>query len=429
MNSSNDTVNRNTNSQANGFSVRCVRDLIWRKFMDLILKEEIGDITLKDVFLAYYQCRKNKKNKIDCLEFDIDYEQNLIRLWEEIKRGDYKISPSSIFIVDKPVKREICAAKFRDRIVHHLIVMKLEPLFEKEFIYDSYSCRKGRGTHFGINRINKFIRSCSDNYKKECYVLKLDIKGYFMSINRNVLLNKLHNFICEKYRENDIKKLIYLCGLVINNDVTKNCVFNSSFNKWADLPKSKSLFYSKENCGLAIGNYTSQIFSNFYLNQFDHFVKSTLKIKYYGRYVDDFVLISKDKEELINIIPKIKVYLKENLKLDLHPKKIYLQNINRGVEFLGVYLKPWRKYITPRIKNNFYLVINNINNYFMDNKVVYEDIVKIREKINSYLGILSHYNTYKLKIKCINALDPLFFKYFKISVGLDKVVIIMITHI
>lgn len=101
---------------------------------DLVLEETLNDITLEDVFEAYYQCRKNKKSKIDCLEFNLDYEQNLIELWESIKRGDYKVSPTSFFIVEKPVKREICAAVFRDRVIHHLVVMKLEKLFENEFI-------------------------------------------------------------------------------------------------------------------------------------------------------------------------------------------------------------------------------------------------------------------------------------------------------
>ncbi len=391
--------------------------------MNLVLKEQFGDITLKDIFVAYHQCRKNKKSKIDCLEFDIDYEQNLIQLWEEIKREDYQISPSSIFIVDKPVKREICAAAFRDRVVHHLIIMKLEDLFEHEFIYDSYSCRKGKGTHFGINRLGKHIRSLSDNYQKETYVLKLDIKSYFMSINKNILIAKLHKFICEKYKGEDIEKIIYLCNLIINNDVTKKCILKSSFNKWSDLPKSKSLFHSKSNCGLAIGNYTSQIFSNFYLNSFDHFIKSELKIKHYGRYVDDFFILSNSKEELKQLIPKVRKYLNESLKLDIHCKKIYLQNVNHGVEFLGAFIKPWRIYITPRVKNNVYLVINDINNYFENENILYEDILKIREKFNSYLGILAHYNTYKFRLKCMSNINPLFFKYFKTSIKLNKVVI------
>ncbi len=286
-----------------------------------ILEEHDTSIKLEDVFLAYYNCRKNKRNKIECLEFDLDYESNLIKLWEEIDEGDYRVSPLSVFIVEKPVKREIFASDFRDRIVHHLIVMKLENAFEKEFIYDSYSCRKGKGTHFGINRIERFIRKCSRNYKDDCYVLKLDISGYFMSINKLTLFNRLEVFINAKYDYCDKESLIKLCKKVIDTNPIDNCKIKSPFNKWEDLPKSKSLFHSKENCGLPIGNYTNQIFANFYLSEFDHFIKSELKIKYYGRYVDDFILLSTDKEELLNIIPKIRKFLKKKLDLELHPKK------------------------------------------------------------------------------------------------------------
>ncbi len=379
---------------------------------DLILIEEPTDITLEDVFRAYYQCRKNKRNKVDCLEFDLEYEVHLIKLWEEIKRGDYAISPLFVFIVDKPVKREIFASSFRDRIVHHLIVMKLELLFEKEFIYDTYSCRVGKGTHFGINRIERFIRKCSNNDKDECYVLKLDIKGYFMSINKTLLLKKIESFINKKYFYFDKDKLQWLCQKVILNDATKDCLKKASSDRWKGLPKPKSLFYAKENCGMPIGNYTNQVFANFYLNNFDHFIKSELGIKYYGRYVDDFVLLSSDKIELIEVIPKIRRYLKEKLDLDLHPKKIYLQKAEYGVEFLGVYIKPWRKYITPRIKNNLYLLIKEIKICLLKKKLLKKEKQKIRARLNSYFGILSHSNTYNLKEKIINMLNADFWNYF-----------------
>jgi len=377
-----------------------------------IIEEDYNDITLEEVFLAYYKCRKNKKNKLSCLEFDLDYETHLIKLWEEIKFGVYKVSPLSVFIVDKPVKREIFAASFRDRIIHHLIVMKLEVLFEKEFIYDSYSCRVGKGTHFGINRIEKFIRKCSNNYKDECYVLKLDIKGYFMSINKLLLFEKLKSFIKEKYFYFDRKQLLWLCQKIILNDDTKNCVKVVSDNRWIGLPKSKSLFYSKKNCGLPIGNYTNQVFANFYLNSFDHFIKSELNIKYYGRYVDDFILLSNNKVELKKNILKIRNFLKEMLGLELHPKKIYLQNINHGVEFLGSYIKPWRKYITPRIKNNFYLLVNDINTLLDKELLNNNQIKEIQSRLNSYLGILVHSNTFFLRKKLLYKINNNFFNYY-----------------
>ncbi len=388
---------------------------------DLVLLEEENDIKLEDVFQAYYKCRKNKRNKKDCLEYDLDYEIHLIKLWENIKKGDYKVSPFSVFIVDKPVKREIFASSFEDRIVHHLIVMKLESLLEKEFIYDSYSCRVGRGTHFGINRVSKFIRKCSNNYQEECYVLKLDIKGYFMSINRLILIKKLESFLERKYFYPDKEVLTTLFKKVILNEVIKGCVIKSPKDKWGNLPKSKSLFHSKENCGLPIGNYTSQVFANFYLNEFDHFIKSKLKIKYYGRYVDDFVLVSKDKVKLVNAIPLIKEYLKEKLDLELHPKKIYFQDSTHGVEFLGSYIKHWRSYITPRIKNSFYLSVKEINNDLLKGKLTKGEKTKVQARLNSHLGTLVHNNTYNLRKKVIKMLNSNFYAYFSLSSDYLKV--------
>lgn len=388
---------------------------------DLVLLEEENDIKLEDVFQAYYKCRKNKRNKKDCLEYDLDYEIHLIKLWENIKKGDYKVSPFSVFIVDKPVKREIFASSFEDRIVHHLIVMKLESLLEKEFIYDSYSCRVGRGTHFGINRVSKFIRKCSNNYQEECYVLKLDIKGYFMSINRLILIKKLESFLERKYFYPDKEVLTTLFKKVILNEVIKGCVIKSPKDKWGNLPNSKSLFHSKENCGLPIGNYTSQVFANFYLNEFDHFIKSKLKIKYYGRYVDDFVLVSKDKVKLVNAIPLIKEYLKEKLDLELHPKKIYFQDSTHSVEFLGSYIKHWRSYITPRIKNSFYLSVKEINNDLLKGKLTKGEKTKVQARLNSHLGTLVHNNTYNLRKKVIKMLNSNFYAYFSLSSDYLKV--------
>lgn len=387
----------------------------------MILKREKHFISLIDVFKAYHECCRNKRNKLDCMEFHLDYEQKLIKLWEEINTGMYKIKPSAIFIVDKPVKREICAANFRDRIVHHLIVMKLVDLFEKEFIYDSYSCRANKGTHFGINRLDWSIKKATVNYEKKAYVLKLDISGYFMSINRDILLDKLFTFLEKKYLYNDRVIFFELCRLIIKNDVTKNYFFKSPSYKWRDLPRSKSVFGTKSNCSLPLGNFTSQVFSNFYLNDFDHFVKEELGIKYYGRYVDDFYLVSNSKEQLKDCIPKIKSYLKINLDLDVHPKKIYFEEIDKGVEFLGGYVLPRRIYITPRVKGNFYLAINSVNKILEKDELTFADKVFIRQKLNSYLGLLSHYNTYRLRRKFLFLLNSNFGKYFIFNDALKKV--------
>ena len=152
-------------------------------------------IELSELFDAYFNCRRNKRNTANALAFEVDYENNLIQLCEEINNGTYQPGRSIAFIVDKPIKREIFAADFRDRVVHHLIINKMNPLFEKQFIYDSSSCRVGKGTHFGIQHTDHFIRQCSKNYTQDCCVLKLDIQGFFMNINKNI--NSIHDLSCK----------------------------------------------------------------------------------------------------------------------------------------------------------------------------------------------------------------------------------------
>jgi len=178
-------------------------------------------ISLEELLKAYFDCRCNKRNTHNAFAFELDYENNLLRLLEEINNGTYQPGKSIAFIVNKPVKREIFAADFRDRVVHHLIISKLNPLFEKQFVYDSYACRAGKGTHFGIRRLAVFIRKCSRNYTKNCYILKLDIQGFFMHINKNILFEKLSAFINQKYLHTDKKLLLELCQKIIFNDPTQ----------------------------------------------------------------------------------------------------------------------------------------------------------------------------------------------------------------
>lgn len=314
---------------------------------------------LIDIFQAYYDARHNKRNTINALAFEMNFESKLFFLYEEITAKNYTISPSICFINFSPVHREIFAADFRDRVVHHLIYNYIYSIFDSTFINDSYSCRKGKGTHYGIKRIDHFIRSCSENYSKDCFFLKLDIRGYFMAMNRDLLFEKVNNVLTKNRNKLkvDFDLLLYLIEKVIFNDPTKNCIIKGRKTDWQGLPKSKSLFCANDNCGLPIGNLTSQLFGNVYMNKFDHFVKKDLGIKYYGRYVDDFILVHPDREYLKWMLDKMRTYLLEELQLELHPNKIYLQHFSKGVSFLGTVIKPHRIYIANRTKNNFYNAI------------------------------------------------------------------------
>jgi len=389
-----------------------------------IAEKENPKIKLEELFHAYFECRKNKRNTANALAFEIDYENNLVQLCKEINSGTYKIGRSIAFIVDKPVKREIFAADFRDRVVHHLIIGKLNHLFEKQFIYDSYSCRVGKGTHFGIGRIDKFIRQCSLNYTKNCYILKLDLQGFFMSINKTILFAKLEKFIKEKYQAHDKELIIKLSKQVIFNDPTKNCIIKRYKSDWVNLPQTKSLFHSKPNCGLPIGNLTSQVFANFYMDSFDHFIKHDLKIRYYGRYVDDFVIVHEDKEFLKKLISKLSEYLQTELQVTIHPKKIYLQHYSKGVKFSGTVILPNRIYIADRTKGNFYNAIEKQNQIARNHKPSKEEQQAFQSSMNSYLGIMKHYKSYNLRKRMIfKRLSGYWFNHVYLSGGIAKFVL------
>ena len=383
---------------------------------------ERDKITL-DLFQAYFDARKNKRNTINALAFEKHLEANLFAIANEIIERKYTPKPSICFIVDKPVKREIFAADFRDRVIHHFIYNYISPIFEKTFINDSYSCRKGKGTHYGIKRIDHFIRSCSHNFSKDCYILKLDIKGYFMAMDKTLLFDKIRNeLIRNKNRVDfDFELVLYLIEKTIYNDPKVNCIIKGKKDDWNGLPPTKSLFHAQNNCGLPIGNLTSQLFGNIYMNEFDHWVKKSLGIRYYGRYVDDFILIHENKDYLQSMIPKLSAFLLSNLKLTLHPDKIYLQHHLKGVKYLGAVIKPNRIYIANRTKGNFYNAIEKQNQIARDHKPTKEEQQAFQSSMNSYLGIMKHYKTYKLRKQMIfKNLSGWWWNYVYLSGGICK---------
>lgn len=375
------SMNSNNNNKSNNYySVRLVKD------------SSEGTVKVPSIYpllyKSYRQARKNKRNTKTQLKFELNVETNLLKLAEELVNRTYELSPSVCFINEKPVKREVVAADFRDRVVHHLLCSWLFPIFEKQFIYDSYSCRKGKGTLFGINRIRGFLRAASDDFRKDCWVLRLDVKGFFMSIDKALL----YDFIVDGLDKAkwmgipDVTLCEYLVKKIVFSMPLETAMFRSPPDAWDDLPKDKTLKYAGEDKGLPIGNLTSQLFGNIYMNKIDHFVKRTLKIRYYGRYVDDMVLVSDNKEMLIDAIDKIRRFLKEELKLTLHPRKINLQPAAYGFDFLGVHILPYRVYPGNRIRRNCKNALTQRSN-------------KHEATIESYEGMFKHLNgTRKLKM-------------------------------
>jgi hypothetical protein len=263
---------------------------------------------LQMLFKAYFEARKNKRYKDSQIAFEWKLEEHIFELYREIVSKTYTPGASICFIIDEPVKREIFAASFRDRVVHHFIYNIISPIAESLFLHDVYSCRKGKGTLFGILQAYQKMQSITQNFQEEAFVMKLDISGYFMNMDKQLLFDKVKKLIetHELYLPIQSNLLIHLVRQNIFYDPTIKCRFQSPRKAWNGLPADKSLFTTPEHCGLPIGNLTSQLYGNLYLNDFDHYVKKELGIKYYGRYVDDFYLFHRDIKVLIKVKEKNK---------------------------------------------------------------------------------------------------------------------------
>ncbi len=349
---------------------------------------KIGKKTVQ-LFFALYQsylkARVNKRNTINQLSFELNLEENLYLLAREISERRYKIMPSIAFVVTDPTRREIFAANFRDRVVHHLIFDYINPFWERKFIDDAYSCRVGKGTKFGIKRIARFMRAASDNYTQTAWILKLDIAGYFMHMNRErVWKNCLRQFREAPGKKADDELVKYLLHEVIFNDPTIDVRLKGNRHNWDELPRDKSLFYAADGYGFPIGNVTSQLFSNIYLHDLDCLVKYKLGFAYYGRYVDDFVIIDRDKNKLLQAVGRIREFLRKEMSLELHRRKFYLQPVKTGVAFVGGIIKPYTILPGRRMIKNYRRAI--YANYQENKKEVW----------NSYVGHLQQFRSFKL---------------------------------
>ena len=347
---------------------------------------------LTDIFKAYYQARSNKRNTYSQVRFERDLSRNLISLYEQVLGRTYRPERSMCFIIHDPVQREVFAASFRDRIVHHYLYNQLEPVFEPAFIYDSYSCRKGKGTLFGIERLEHHIRSCSENYHRQCFALKLDIEGYFMKMDRSLLFDMLQSRIdslasCGRLPSGfDYDTVLFLLRQVVFLDPTKGCRIKGQLSDWRGLPSTKSLFKSAPGCGLPIGNLTSQLFSNVYLNELDQYVKRTLGFRHYGRYVDDFYIIDGSRDRLSAAIPLVADFLSSQLHLNLNYRKVKIIPVESGVPFLGAVVSPDGRHLSRRS-------IRRIEHRRMDSLCRERNPFALQAIMNSYSGYLEHFDT------------------------------------
>lgn len=370
------------------------------------MEKERSDL-LTDIFRAYYDARRNKRNTKQQLAFEMELEGNLVELYEQIRDRKYEPLPGICFIVNRPVKREIFASQFRDRVVHHLLFNYLAPLFEPRMIYDSYSCRKGKGTSEGVARIEHHIRSCTRNYTCDAYILGLDLKGYFMSITKRQLYDIIRGTLvrCRDRRSSDgtrwserldMELVDFLLRRIIFRDPVQNCEIRGHASDWNGLPPSKSLLQSPAGVGLPIGDLTSQLFSNIYLDRLDEYMKRVLHCKHYGRYVDDFYIIHESRCHLKELVPQIRRFLREELALELHPNKIRLQHYTRGTAFVGAYVKPYRCYPSKHTVALFHGAIGKLEKECECAEPSPERLEKMLSVINSYCGHLRQFKAYRI---------------------------------
>lgn len=306
-------------------------------------------ITLENLFLSWREFKKGKAKRKDVLEYEFNLEDNIFQLYQELKNRTYKHSNYSSFYVQDPKLRHIHKAKVRDRIVHHLISKYLNNIYDQTFIFDSYSCRKNKGTHKAVNRLKTLSLKQSKNNKTNFYCLKCDVKKFFDNINHQVLVDILKR----KIRDENILNLI------------QEIIFGFEMNSGKGIP---------------LGNLTSQYFANIYLNELDQFIKHKLRIKYYIRYMDDFVILDRNQEFLRKLISPISNFLNNQLNLSFHPDKIMVRKYNQGIDFLGYVILPYYRVLRTKTKKRMFKKINSKN-------------------LQSYLGVLSHCYSYKLKGK------------------------------
>jgi len=367
----------------------------------------------QNLYRAYLDCRKTKRNTLDALRFELNAEGLLFDLQLALTERAYRPSTSLCFVAQKPKLREIFAADFADRILHHLVVRELERIWEPVFIHDSYASRPAKGIHAAVERVRAFTRQVTQNRTQPAWYLQLDIRNFFMSIDKRRLFAQLRSRC-------DNEELLWLTSVLLFHDPTQDYHLRSPRWLLARIPAQKSLFGAERDYGLPIGNLTSQFFANVYLNGLDQFVKHTLKCRYYARYVDDFVLLHTDRAQLLDWQLRIERYLQSELELTLHPSRRKLQPVGNGIDFLGYIVRPHYVLCRRRVVNNLKTRLREFRQALIEEQKALTIVRYTQERLeelfaclNSYLGHFRHADTFTLKQRLFasNAWLRHFFRY------------------
>jgi len=324
-------------------------------------------ISSENLFSAWDKFKSNKQEKRDVQKFEWQLEENVFQLHKDLCFRRYRHEPYSSFYISDPKQRHIHKASVRDRVLHHAVFTILNSIFEPTFISNSFSCRVGKGTHKGVDILEKTARKVSHNSFEPCFILKCDIKKFFETIDHEILLDILRK------RIKDIDALWLLEEII-----------ESFASRYSTLLKHK---------GLPIGNLTSQLFANIYLNEFDQFVKQKLRVKHYIRYTDDFVIIAQTKADLEELLAPIRAFLSDRLALGLHPKKIAIRKLHQGVDFLGYIVLPHCRLLRTKTKRRAFLKLKRRVEEYKRQTISAQTL---EQSLQSYLGVFSHANAYKL---------------------------------
>jgi RNA-directed DNA polymerase len=325
-------------------------------------------ISTTNLFLAWKVFRKGKAYRKDVMEFEWQLETYVFQLHRDLRNKKYRHGSYQGFYITDPKRRHIHKATVRDRVLHHAVYNKLYVFFDPTFIHTSFSCRLGKGTHKGVSWLERSIRKVSQNYTKPCYVLKCDIRRFFDSVDHLILLQILEKKIADK-------DTVWLLREIV-----------------ASYGSGKSNLFERK--GLPIGNLTSQLLANVYMNEFDQFVKRRLSVAFYARYTDDFVIVSQDKKFLCELLPIFTNFLDIKLKLSLHPDKVSIHKIHNGVDYLGYIIFPYHQLLRTKSRHRIYRELSKRIAEYKQGKVS-EDTPK--QSLQSYLGTLSHADAYEVR--------------------------------
>jgi RNA-directed DNA polymerase len=308
--------------------------------------------SFENLHVAYLKARRGKRYKDEVLEFNSNLEENLITMQNELMHETYRPSRYNQFMIYDPKERVILSLPFRDRVIHQAICNIIEPLFEPTFIKDSYACRKNKGTLAGVKGVEYFVKR-NTRAGEDVFCLKMDIRKYFYSIDHAIL----KRLIRRKIR---CRKTLKLLDIIID---------------------------STDDPGIPVGNLTSQLFANVYMNYLDHFIKETLRIKYYARYMDDMVILNQDKKQLWEWLGEIRIFIEQELKLQLN-QKTSVFNIKRGIDFLGYRQFPGFRILRKRV------MVKNIRKFKKFTRAEV-NVMRINKSYASLRGLCLHCNSGK----------------------------------